>query len=238
MPRLHCPVALVPGQSLCLPAGAARHVQVLRLQPGAAVTLFNGDGGEFEATVEHMGRSEVRVIVGPHHAVEHEARREVHLAVGMPANERMDWLVEKAAELGVASIQPLVAGRSVLKLAGERAEKKRAHWQGVAVAACEQCGRNRVPPVHEAMDLARWLETPRPQALRLVLSLAPQARALRGAAGGAQALIALSGPEGGLTKTEEQLALARGFLPVSLGERVLRAETAPLALLAALTLCE
>jgi 16S rRNA (uracil1498-N3)-methyltransferase len=138
----------------------------------------------------------------------------------------------------VASIQPLVAGRSVLKLAGERAEKKRAHWQGVAVAACEQCGRNRVPPVHEAMDLARWLETPRPQALRLVLSLAPQARALRGAASGAQALIALSGPEGGLTKTEEQLALARGFLPVSLGERVLRAETAPLALLAALTLCE
>jgi 16S rRNA (uracil1498-N3)-methyltransferase len=236
MPRFYCPGPLATGQSLQLPPGAARHVQVLRLQPGAGITLFNGEGGEFDAAVEHMGRSEVRVLVGRHHTVEREAPRAVHLAIGMPANERMDWLVEKAAELGVASIQPLVAERSVLKLAGERADRKRAHWQGVAAAACEQCGRNRVPAVHAVMDLARWLEEPRPQALRLVLTLSAQARALVHAARGEQALLVLSGPEGGLTGSEEGLAVARAFVPVSLGERVLRAETAPLALLAAVNL--
>jgi 16S rRNA (uracil1498-N3)-methyltransferase len=236
MPRFYCPGPLATGQSLQLPPGAARHVQVLRLQPGAGITLFNGEGGEFDAAVEHMGRSEVRVLVGRHHTVEREAPRAVHLAIGMPANERMDWLVEKAAELGVASIQPLVAERSVLKLAGERADRKRAHWQGVAAAACEQCGRNRVPAVHAVMDLARWLEEPRPEALRLVLTLSAQARALVHAARGEQALLVLSGPEGGLTGSEEGLAVARAFVPVSLGERVLRAETAPLALLAAVNL--
>lgn len=233
MPRFYCPGPLAAGESLQLPAGAARHVQVLRLQPGAAVALFNGEGGEYEAVVEHMGRSEVRVQVGSHHAIEREAPGEVHLAVGMPANERMDWLVEKATELGAASIQPLLAERSVLRLSGERAEKKRAHWQGIAVAACEQCGRNRVPVVHEVMEMARWLATPQPQAVKLVLSLSPEARPLGEAS--APALV-LSGPEGGLSAREEEAALAQGFQPATLGTRVLRAETAPLAVLAALTL--
>ena len=156
MPRFFCPAPLLDGQSLALPASAARHVQVLRLQPGDALTLFNGEGGEFEATVLKMGRSDVLVQVGAHHATEREAPRAVHLLAGITANERMDWLVEKATELGVASITPLVAERSVLKLKGERADKKIAHWQAVAVAACEQCGRNRVPVVHDAIDLAGW----------------------------------------------------------------------------------
>src|SRR6478736_8201349 len=121
MPRFHCPTPLAAGQPLQLPPGPARHVQVLRLQPGAAITLFNGSGGEFDAVVERMGRSDVDVQVGAHHAVEREAAREVHLAVGMPANERMDWLVEKATELGVTGIYPLVTQRGVLRLAGERA---------------------------------------------------------------------------------------------------------------------
>src|SRR6476646_5825266 len=103
MPRFHCPAALQSGQTIDLPPAAARHVQVLRLQPGDAITLFTGEGGEFEATVEKMGRSDVVVQVGAHHAFEREAPRAVHLAMGMPANERMDWLVEKACELGVAS---------------------------------------------------------------------------------------------------------------------------------------
>lgn len=236
MPRFHCPASLATGQSLELPQGAARHVQVLRLQPGAAITLFNGEGGEFEAMVEHMGRSEVRVQVGAHLALEREAPREVHLAVGMPANERMDWLVEKATELGAASIQPLVAERSVLKLNSERAQKKRAHWQGIAVAACEQCGRNRIPLIHEVMEMARWLALPQPQPVRLVLSLSSQARPLMDAATGGTPALVLSGPEGGLTAHEEQAAFAQGFQPASLGARVLRAETAPLAVLAALTL--
>ncbi len=236
MPRFHCPLPLAPGDSIELPANAARHVQVLRLQPGAVVTLFNGEGGEFEATVQQMGRSHVHVQIGAFHAVEREAPRAVHLLVGMPANERMDWLVEKATELGVASIQPVVAERSVLKLKGERADKKRAHWQGIAVAACEQCGRNRVPVVYEALGLHEWLALGQAQGARMVLSLQPGAQPLSQAAPGQGPVTLLSGPEGGLSPTEEQAALDAGFAPANLGPRVLRSETAPLAVLAALTL--
>ena len=116
MPRFYCPAPLATGTELDLPAGAARHVQVLRLQPGDSITLFNGTaGGEFDATITRMGRSDVGVRIGAHHAVEREPLRAMHLAVGMPANDRMDWLVEKATELGVASIQPLMTERSVLR---------------------------------------------------------------------------------------------------------------------------
>jgi 16S rRNA (uracil1498-N3)-methyltransferase len=236
MPRFHCPVPLATGQALSLPPGAARHVQVLRLQPGAVITLFNGEGGEFEATVTRMGRSDVDVEVGVHNAIEREAPRSIHLLAGITANERMDWLVEKATELGAASITPLLAERSVLKLKGERADKKRAHWQGVAVAAAEQCGRNRVPAVHPAVSLSDWLAHPTAQGRRCVLSLAPGTRSLGAAAAGvSESLVVLSGPEGGLSPSEEALALSSGFVPVTLGSRVLRAETAPLAVLASLT---
>jgi 16S rRNA (uracil1498-N3)-methyltransferase len=238
MPRFHCPVPLTPGEEIALPPGAARHVQVLRMQPGEAITLFHGGldgpGGEFEATVTRMGRSEVLARIGTHHAVEREAARAVHLLAGITANERMDWLVEKATELGVASITPLLAERSVLKLKGERADKKLAHWQAVAVAACEQCGRNRVPTLHPAQTLADWLQAPPQDGQRLLLSLRPGTQPLHAAAPGHTGLVFLSGPEGGLSSTEEDLALAHGFAPVTLGPRVLRAETAPLAALAAL----
>ena len=137
MPRFHCPVPLTLGADIDLPATAARHVQVLRLQPGGVITLFNGEGGEHSATILRMGRSEIAVRIDAHHAIEREPARAVHLAVGMPANDRMDWLVEKATELGVASIQPLHTAHSVLRLSGERATKKQAHWQQVAVAACD-----------------------------------------------------------------------------------------------------
>ncbi len=240
MPRFHCPVPLTVGDEIALPPGAARHVQVLRLQPGDAITLFHGGadgpGGEFDATVTHMGRSEVRVRIGAHHAVEREAPRAVHLLAGITANERMDWLVEKATELGVASITTLLAERSVLRLKGERAEKKQAHWQAVAVAACEQCGRNRVPTIGPVADWADGLRSAPQNSTRLVLSLRPGAQALHAAAAGTVVLVFLSGPEGGLASAEEELALAQGFVPVTLGPRVLRAETAPLAALAALTL--
>src|SRR5574343_24964 len=212
MPRFHCPVPLTPGDEIALPPGAARHVQVLRMQPGDAITLFHGSidgpGGEFEATVTRMGRSEVLARIGTHHAVEREAARAVHLLAGITANERMDWLVEKATELGVASITPLLAERSVLKLKGERADKKLAHWQAVAVAACEQCGRNRVPVVHDAVDLAVWVRAhPQPPAdpaapLRLLLSLREGTRPLLQAAAGAGPVWFLSGPEGGLSAAE------------------------------------
>lgn len=243
MPRIHCPLPLATGLALDLPAGAARHVQVLRAQPGDTLTLFAGEpgAGEFEATVTRMGRSDVQVLVGAHRAVEREAHRAIHLLAGIIANERMDWLVEKATELGAASFTPLLAARSVLKLKGERSERKLAHWQAVAVAACEQSGRNGVPPVHDAASLAQWIQAnpPAPAAavatpLRLLLSLQPDARPLREAAAGDAAVWLLSGPEGGLAPDEEAAARGAGFLPVTLGPRVLRAETAPLAVLAAL----
>ena len=233
MPRFHCPEPLHAGLELALPPGPARHVQVLRLQPGDALTLFDGRAGEYAARVTHMGRSDVRVVVEAHDPVEREAAVQVHLAVGMPANERMDWLVEKAAELGAASIQPLLAERSVLRLAGERAQKKQAHWQGVAIAACEQCGRNRVPLVLPVQPLQGWLASQaRPG---LILSLRAGTQPL-GARSGTGEVTLLSGPEGGLAPAEEDAAAARGWQPVHLGPRVLRAETAPLAALALLTL--
>jgi 16S rRNA (uracil1498-N3)-methyltransferase len=253
MPRFFCPAPLHAGDVLDLPAGAARHVQVLRLQPGSAITLFNhgagwegtSPGGEFEATVTVMGRSQVQVQVGAHHAVEREARVPVHLAVGMPANERMDWLVEKAAELGVASIQPLMTERSVLRLAAERATKKVDHWQSVAIAACEQCGGNRVPLVHAVKTLPQWLAslgtaadnhaaTAHAAPQRLLLSLREGTVPLRGLPVGAGGAWFLSGPEGGLGAAEEGAAVAAGFVPVTLGSRVLRAETAALTALALL----
>ena len=236
MPRFHCPLPLAAGARIALPPTAARHVQVLRLQPGDALTLFNGEGGEWTAAVARMGRSDVEVEVGAHAPVEREAARAVHLVVGMPANERMDWLVEKATELGAASIQPIAAARRVLKLAGERAAKRQLHWQAIAVAACEQCGRNRVPQVAAPLALADWLRQGAPEGARLVLSLREGARALREAAGGTGPVWVLHGPEGGLTAQEEDAALAQGFVPASLGARVLRAETASVAALAVLGL--
>lgn len=246
MPRFYCPTPLVTGELLELPAGAARHVQVLRLQPGDSITLFNGgpgsagSAGEFSASVTRMSRSAVQVQVGTHQPAQREAARSVHLAVGMPANERMDWLVEKATELGVASIQPLMTERSVLRLSGERAEKKVAHWQSVAIAACEQCGGNRVPLIHAVTGITAWTGAwPTHQASRpLLLSLRPGTRGLRDAVTAfdqpSAAITFLSGPEGGLSSAEEDAALARGFVPVTLGPRILRAETAALCALAAL----
>lgn len=240
--RFYADLALTTGDALALPERAARHVQVLRLQPEDVITLFNSHGGEFEARITRMGRSDVQVVITGHQAVEREARRAVHLAIGMPANERMDWLVEKASELGAAGITPLMAERSVLRLKGERADKKVAHWQGVAIAACEQCGRNRLPPVHGVENLTDWLAAlPPPSSTtpRLLLSLRagtqPLLQALAGSDNAAPVTL-LSGPEGGLSPGEEDAAIAAGFVPVTLGPRTLRAETAPLACLALLTL--
>ncbi len=243
-PRFFCPAPLASGLRLELPAAAARHVQVLRLQPGAAITLFGHagtatPGGEFAATVTAMGRQNVEVLVGPHDPVEREPTRQLHLAIGIPANERMDWLIEKATELGVASIQPLMTERSVVRLDAERSLKKVAHWQSIVVAACEQCGRNQVAPVHAPMTLSQWLhQTPAPNTMAdaaLILSLqhgaCPLPQWCSGAGAAARAIVFLCGPEGGLSRAEESKATAAGFFPVSLGERTLRSETAALAAL-------
>jgi 16S rRNA (uracil1498-N3)-methyltransferase len=240
-PRFHCPVDLLPGSELPLPANAARHVQVLRMQPGQALTLFDGQGLEAEARITRIGRSDVQVSVVHCHLVERESPWRIHLALGMPANERMDWLVEKATELGVSSIQPLLTERTVLRLQGERATRKVAHWHSVAAAACEQCGRNRLPRIHAVQTLSTWLTEALPEhvnASRQLLSLNPQSQpwSTPCPTPGRQALVFLSGPEGGFSPAEEAAAMAAGFSPVHLGARVLRAETAALAVLAACSL--
>ena len=229
MPRFFCDATLSPGAELALPPGAARHVQVLRLQPGDGITLFNGQGGQWQAPVLRMGRSDVVVRVTAHEAVDREAARAVTLAIGMPANERMDWLVEKATELGVTRIVPLHTQHGVLRLSGERALKKQAHWRAVALAACEQCGRNRVPAIEPVQDLTAFLS----QAVgeRAVLSLAEGSVPAREAFAGGAPITVLIGPEGGLSAGEDAQARAVGFAPVTLGARVLRAETAALAAL-------
>ena len=189
-------------------------------------------GGEFEATVTQMGRSNVQVQVGKHHAIERENTNAVHLAIGMPAYERMDWLVEKAVELGVASIQPLMTQRTVLRLSGDRAAKKQSHWQSIAIAACEQCGGNRVPVVHPVMNFDAWLEQNQ-KLQRAVLSLREGSVALTQWSGPKMQAprLFLCGPEGGLSPAEEAAAIAQGFAPVSLGARILRSETAALTAL-------
>lgn len=240
-PRLFVTAPLRAGPAFALDAAAARHAQVLRLQPGDALTLFDGHGGEWTARIEAMTRQGVEAHVLEHHALERELAAHVALALAMPAGDRMDTFVEKATELGAAAIQPLVCERSVLRLAGERAAKRQAHWQAIAVAACEQCGRNRVPHVHTPQPLTHWLATlaaPAGGEQRRLLGWrdAQPWAPTSGAARIVTRIVTLSGPEGGLTVDEEALAVTRGFVPFSLGPRVLRADTAPLAALAALAL--
>ena len=241
-PRFFVDQPLGAGESalaseLILPPGAARHVQVLRLQPGAPITLFDGSGFEWQAEVLRMARSEVAVHLQSRQLVERELKQDLTLAVVMPANDRMDGIVEKATELGAFAVQPLMSERSVLRLNGDRAEKKVAHWQGVAVAACEQCGRTRVPLVSPVMSLSAWLQslgTASPDQRRWLLS-PTAAQPLAAQAAATQTLI-LSGPEGGLSPAEEDAARASGFIAMNLGPRILRADTAPLAVLGWLAL--
>ena len=239
MPRLYVDEpALAACDALRLPDAAARHAQVLRLQPGDALTLFDGRGGEWSASVLRMGRTEVDVRVLAHHAVERELPLRITLALGMPANERMDTLVEKATELGVATIQPLLCERSVLRLSGERALKRCAHWQAIAVSASEQCGRTRVPRVEPVRTLSEWLQpahVQQPDTARWLLAF-EEAAPIAAQPRPSGHLLVLSGPEGGLSAGEQAAARGAGFAGVSLGQRVLRADTAPLALLAYLGL--
>lgn len=240
-PRFFVDQTLAQPGELSLPPAAARHVQVLRLQPGSAITLFDGQGGEWQAEVLAMGRSEVRVHLQKQQPVQRELSHAVTLALAMPANDRMDALVEKATELGVHAIQPLMSERSVLRLNAERAEKKVAHWRGVAIAACEQSGRTQVPEIAPVQTLAAWLAAlPAAEAGQRRWLLSPTAAQplAQLAQVAATRTLVLSGPEGGLSPAEEQAAVSRGFLAAQLGPRILRADTAPVAVLSWLALQE
>jgi 16S rRNA (uracil1498-N3)-methyltransferase len=234
IPRFFCPQPLRPDSLAELSPAAAHHaLRVLRLVAGDAVTLFNGEGGEFRGRIVEAGRS-VRVQLAEWLCVERESPLEITLAQALPSGDRMDWLVQKAVELGVARIQPLLAARSVVRLAGERADRRIAHWRSVAVSACEQCGRNRVPEIAPILDLRQWLGgLPQDNEIgRLLLS--PEGGRRPRDLTGTRGFQLLVGPEGGLSGEEAAAARAAGFADLSLGPRILRAETAGPAALAAL----
>ena len=232
--RVYISGELRPHSECRLPSGQAHHVaRVLRLAPGDALTLINGDGAEYDAVVVRIAGDAVTVKVGDARSCARESPLEIVLGQALSSGERMDYTVQKAVELGVAAIHPLAAARSVVRLTGERAEKRVAHWQAVAVSACEQSGRNHVPPVAPVTELAAWLERPAAGALRLLLSPAG-ATGLRDLPRPAASIVLLAGPEGGFTPEEEAAARHCGFAPVRLGPRVLRTETAAVAALAAL----
>ncbi len=233
-PRIFLPCVLVPGATVTLDERAANHlVRVLRVEPGQALTLFNGEGGEYTAEFVAARGAIAAAHVLAHRPVERESPLAIWLGQGMGRGERMDHVVQKATELGASRITPLSTQRTVVHLDGERAMRRVEHWRGVAIAACEQCGRNRIPGVDAPQTLAHWLAEAMPP-LRLLpdprgrmrLADLPQERP--------EAVVLLVGPEGGLAEGEIERARAAGFEGIVLGPRILRTETAPLALIAAL----
>lgn len=238
VPRIYQPVALAPGQSIELDSQATAHLtRVLRLKPGDALVVFNGDGGEYPAVLTRMERRAVVIEIGAPRAVSLESPLPIVLVQGISRGERMDYTVQKAVELGVSHIVPVITERTVVNISAERQDKRQAHWQAIVNGACEQCGRNRVPEVTPIQRFAQWLDT-QPQGggpgpgdvLRLVLhhqatlTLTPDTPAPR-------AVLLLVGPEGGLSSAELAAASARGFQALRLGPRVLRTETAALVAL-------
>jgi 16S rRNA (uracil1498-N3)-methyltransferase len=231
-PRIHVAADLIVGGDVVLPEGPARHVaRVLRLGEGAPLRLFDGAGQEAHAVLVEASRKRVVARIEFVEAGGGESPLAVHLGQAISKGDRMDYAIQKAVELGVAAITPLVTEHGEVRLKGEREAKKLAHWQAVAASACEQCGRAVVPPVHPPVALADWLAG-RDEALRLVLH--PGTRgALERSASPADAAL-LIGPEGGLTDDEVEAALAAGFASLCLGPRILRTETAPVVALSLL----
>lgn len=231
--RIHVPGPLAAGEDLVLPKQAGEHLtRVLRLQSGATFILFDGRGGEYAAELQGTGR-EVRARVVRHDPVERESPLAITLLQGVARGERMDLIVQKATELGVARIVPVLTGRSVVKVDERQRARKHEHWRSIAISACEQCGRNRIPLVTPPARLADALEALPAGPARCLLAAdaaAPLAAVPRSEGG----IVLLIGPEGGLAGDERRLAQAREFIDYRLGPRILRTETAGLTALAAL----
>ncbi len=236
MPRVFVALDLHPDAELSLQGDAARHLlKVLRLGPGAALRVFNGDGREFEAEILDLAHNRPRVRLGAAGPAEPEPPLHIGLGIGVSKGERMDWVIQKSVELGVSAITPLWTERTVVKLDRRRLERRLQHWRGVVIAACEQSGRRRLPVLQPPQALAEWLgNTDCGHRLMLdhratcgLTALPPPAT---------PALALLTGPEGGLSATERSLAENSGFQGVRLGPRILRTETAPLAALTAIQL--
>jgi 16S rRNA (uracil1498-N3)-methyltransferase len=238
MPRFHVDGPLSVGQLLTLPDDVVRHVHVLRLQIGDAITLFDGRGGEYRAELVEIAKRAATARIDEHDPREAEPPYRIVLAQGVAGGDKMDWLIEKTVELGVSGIAPITAERGVVRLAGERALRRQAHWRALVRAACEQCGRNRVPDVAPPRDLDAWLsDLPSAAEGELRLLLSPRAElsfeSLAANPPSAQVTL-LIGPEAGFSPAEEDAIVAAGFSALGLGPRVLRTETAGIAVLAAL----
>ena len=234
MPRFHVAQPLAIGQILDLPQEVAHHIHVVRMGPGDTLTLFNGEGGEYTAVLADVQKKRASAEIKVFTPREAELPYAITLAQALPEASKMDWIIEKAVELGVATVQPLAARRCVVRLSAERAEKKLAHWQGVIVSASEQSGRNRLAQLAEPMEFRDWIAQ---HDLHKRVLLSP--RATESLADWArhqppQALTIMVGPEGGFSDEEEAEALRQGALPLSIGPRVLRTETAALAAVAVL----
>lgn len=226
---------LVSGKGVAIPEQPGLHLtRVLRLDVGAPVTLFDGTGGEYAGTLERDGKK-VWARVGAFEAVERESPLDITLLQGIARGERMDLIVQKATELGVARIMPVFAERSVVKADAKQRERKLEHWQAIAIAACEQCGRNRVPQVGEPLGLGDAISAlPEVSARCLLAADGDETLAAFAARTRGRPLVLLIGPEGGIADNEQQFARANGFVACRLGPRILRTETAGLAALATL----
>lgn len=239
MPRFYLPLPLTIGQRVTLPDTLAHHIQVLRLVEGDTIFLFNGAGGQYAATLREVARRSASADIDSHQAVDVELPFAVTLAQALPEASKMDWIIEKAVELGVSAIEPLAAQRCVVRLSAERAEKKLAHWQAIIASAAEQCGRNRLAALAPPQDYKQWIaRAPEVTQPRIILSpRATESLASWARVQPPQAVTLVIGPEGGLSEAEEDLALRHGALALSMGPRVLRTETAGLAALATLNAC-
>jgi len=224
--RVHVDFELHTGARVTVEGNAGNHiVRVLRLRTGDTLTLFNGRGGEFGGSITEIRRDAVAIAVGERRQVERESPLRLTLAQGISRGERMDWVVQKATELGVARIVPIFTERSVVQLDEKQASRKVQHWSSIAIAACEQSGRNQVPEIAAPVDLYRWLEQRPRNGMDLLLSPEATARVTDMAVSGQQATV-LIGPEGGLADVEQETALRSGFKSVRMGPRILRTETA------------
>lgn len=232
--RVYMDQPVATGRELPLPEAAAYHVaRVLRLRAGAPLTVFDGSGSDFRAEIVAIEGDRVRVRIGERSAGLRESPLAITLVQAVSRGERMDWTLQKATELGVRRIQPVLSARSVVRLDEQQAARKLRHWQAIVAGACEQCGRSVLPEVRAPLDLRRFLaESPR-EGQRLVLSPAGPA-SLAGLASTAARVKLLIGPEGGLDDAEIEAAQRAGFAPVRLGPRVLRTETAGIVALTVL----
>lgn len=232
--RVYIDQPLSTGATITLSEDAARHlVQVLRMRVGDNFIAFNGQGGEYAASLSAASKREAQATIGTFNAVDRESPLSITLAQCVSKGDRMDYTLQKAVELGVSAIVPLISSRTVVKLDAERWVKKIEHWQGVIISACEQSGRTRVPQLAAPQDLDDWLHASDNDHLKLVL--APGAsKQLRQLDPNSRAITLLIGPEGGLSEAECALAAKRQYIPLALGPRILRTETAGVAALAAI----